>query len=120
MYDAIEEFIAHQLHSISNIDAGMMPKAQKGKKSTAWWPYQHHKPSKSFNTDSHENGLIGAIDKSRKYPTRSRQDEVEDLLRRGYRKKEVAEMIGVSPDTVTRDVKKIRRRLKLCLDRSKK
>lgn len=118
--DPIEEFIAHQLHSISNIDAGMMPKKQKGKKATLWWPYQHHKPSKSFNVDSHENGLIGAIDKSRRYPTRSRQDIVEDLLGKGYRKKEVANMIGVSQDTITRDVKKIRGRLKLCLDKSKK
>ena len=118
--DPIDEFIAHQLHSISGIDAGMMPKRMKSKKSIKWWPYQHHKPSKSFNTGSHEDRLIGAIDKSRKYPKRSRQDVVEDLLGRGYRKKEIANMVGVHPNTITADVKRLRRRLKLCLDKSKK
>jgi len=120
MSDPIEEFIASQLHSISNIDAGMMPKKMRGKKSIVWWPYQHHKTAKSFNTGSHEDRLIGAIDKSRKYPRRSRQDMVEDLLGHGYRKKEVAEILGVHPNTVTADVKKIKGRLRLCLDKSKK
>jgi DNA-binding NarL/FixJ family response regulator len=116
----IEEFIGQQLHSISNIDAGMMPTKMKGKKSILWWPYQHHRPSKSFNTGSHEDRLIGAIDKSRKYATRSRQDEVEDLLSKGYKKKEIATMVGVHPNTITADVRKIRGRLRLCLDKSKK
>lgn len=116
--DPIEEFIGQQLHSISNVDAGMMPKKMKGKRSIAWWPYQHHKPTKSFNTGSHEDRLIGAIDKSRKYPKRSRQNEVEDLLSKGYKKKEVAELLQVSHDTITRDVKKIR--LRLAWERSKK
>lgn len=118
MSDPIEEFIGQQLHSISNIDFGMMPR--RSKKSVLWWPYQHHKPSKSFNTDSHENRLIAAIDKSKKYPRRSRQEEVADLLGKGYRKKEIAEMVGVHPNTITADVRKIKGRLKLCLDRSKK
>ena len=120
MADPIEEFIASQLHSVSNIDAGMMPKKQKGAKAFKWWPYQHHKPSKSFSTDSHENRLIGAIDKSRKYPTRSRQDIVEDLLGKGYRKQEIAVMVGVERHTISRDVKRIKGRLRLCLDKSKK
>ena len=120
MADPIEEFIAHQLHSISGFDAGMMPKRMKGKKSTAWWPYQHHKPTKSFHTDAHEDRLIGAIDKSRKYLTRSRQDIVEDLLGKGYRKQEIAIMVGVERHTISRDVKRIKGRLRLCLDKSKK
>ncbi len=118
--DPIEEFIAQQLHSVSNIDAGMMPKKQRGAKLFKWWPYQHHKPTKSFNTGSHEDRLIGAIDKSRKYPTRSRQDIVEDLLGKGYRKKEIAQMVGVTRRTISRDVTKIKGRLRLCLDQSKK
>lgn len=120
MVDPIEEFIAHQLHSISGFDAGMMPKKQKGGKAFRWWPYQHHKPSKSFNTGSHEDRLIGAIDKASKYTTRSRQDEVEDLLGKGYRKQEIAIMVGVERHTISRDVKKIKGRLRLCLDKSKK
>jgi DNA invertase Pin-like site-specific DNA recombinase len=120
MIDPVQEFIAHQLHSISNVDAGMLPKKQRGGKSFKWWPYQHHKPSKSFATGSHEDRLIGAIDKSSRYPTRSRQDEVEDLLSKGYRKQEIAYMLGVERHTISRDVKKIRGRLKLCLDKSKK
>lgn len=119
MADPIEEFIAHQLHSISNIDAGMMPKKARGKKAIAWWPYQHHKPAKSFNTDSHENRLIGAIDKSRKYPKRSRQEVVEDLLGKGFRQKEIAEMLEVSRFTIGRDMKKIKGRLRLCLELKK-
>lgn len=120
MANPIDEFIASQLHSVSNIDAGMMPQKVKGTKSWRWWPYPHHKPTRSFATSSHEDKLIGAIDKARKYPKRSRQDEVEDLLAKGYRKKEIAEMIGVHPNTVTADVKKIKGRLRLCLDKSKK
>lgn len=120
MRDPIEEFIASQLHSISNIDAGMMPKKQKGAKAFKWWPYQHHKPSKSFKTDSHEDRLIGAIDKSSRYPTRSRQDVVEDLLGKGYRKQEIAQMLGVERHTISRDVKKIKIRLKLSYDKDRK
>lgn len=115
MSDPIQEFIGQQLHSVSNIDAGMLPKKQKGKKAWKWWPYQHHKPSKSFNTGSHEDRLIAAIDKKRNYPNRSRQEVVAELLGEGYRKKEVAEMLKVSHDTVTRDVKKLR----LALDNRK-
>jgi DNA-binding NarL/FixJ family response regulator len=118
MSNPIEEFIGQQLHSISNIDAGMMPRKMKGKRSISWWPYQHHKPTKSFNTGSHEDRLIGAIDKARKYPKRSRQDEVEDLLGKGCKKKEVAQMLGVHPNTITADVKKIK--LRLVWERSKK
>jgi len=120
MVDPVQEFIAQQLHSISNVDAGMMPRKQKGGKSFKWWPYQHHKPSKSFNTGSHEDRLIGAIDKSIKYPIRSRQDIVEDLLGKGYRKQEIAIMVGVERHTISRDVKKIKGRLRLCLDKSKR
>lgn len=114
MFDPIAEFIGQQLHSISNIDAGMMPKRQKGrggKKPWRWWPYPQARHTRSFNTGSHEDRLIGAIDKKRKWPKRSRQDEVEELLSKGYRKKEVADMLEVSHDTITREVKKIRLRL---------
>lgn len=120
MADPIEEFIGQQLHSISDIDAGMMPRSRKGKRSIAWWPYMHHKPTKSFYTGSHEDRLIGAIDKSRKYSKRSRQDVVEELLEKDFRKKEIAEMLGVHPNTITMDVKKIKRRLRLCLDNKSK
>jgi DNA-binding NarL/FixJ family response regulator len=118
MYDPIEEFIGQQLHSISNVDAGMMPKRVKGKRTIAWWPYQHHRQAKSFNTGSHEDRLIGAIDKKRKYPKRSRQDEVMDLLSKDYKKKEIAEMLNIERHTVSRDVKKIK--LRLAWERSKK
>ena len=120
MMDPIEEFIASQLHSVSNIDAGMMPKKLKGKKSILWWPYQHHKPTKSFNVNSHEDRLIGALDKSKKYPKRSRQDEVEDLLGKGFRKKEIAEILGVEAHTISRDVKKLKGRLRLSYDKGGK
>lgn len=118
MSDPVEEFIGQQLHSISNIDAGMIPKRTKGPKPWRWWPYQHTKPAKSFNTGSHEDRLIAAIDKKRKYPKRSRQEEVQDLLEHGYRKGEAAKMLGVHPNTITSDVKKIK--LRLAWERSKK
>jgi len=118
MSDPVEEFIGQQLHSISNIDAGMIPKRAKGPKPWRWWPYQHTKPAKSFNTGSHEDRLIAAIDKKQKYPKRSRQEQVQDLLEHGYLKKEIATALRVSHDTITRDVKKIK--LRLIWERSKK
>lgn len=118
MNDPVEEFIGQQLHSISNVDAGMMPKKAKWKSSFKWWPYQHHRSTKAFNTGSHEDRLIGAIDKKNKRSRRSRQDEVEDLLSKGYRKKEIAGMIRVHPNTITADIKKIR--LRLIWERAKK
>ena len=118
MSDPVEEFIGQQLHSISNIDAGMMPKKTKGPKPWRWWPYQHTKPAKSFNTDSHEDRLIAAIDKKRKYPRRSREEIVEDMLSAGEKQKDIAETLKVSRYTIWRETKKIK--LRLAWERSKK
>lgn len=118
-YDPIEEFIGQQLHSISNIDAGMMPKKIVGKNSNKhWrtWQYPNHKSSKSFNSGSLEDRLIGSIDKKYRKSQKSRQEEVIELLGDGYKKKEAAEILKVHPNTITADIK----RMRLVWERSKK
>lgn len=119
LIDPIEEFIGQQLHSISHVDAGMMTKRPKGKKPFGWWPYQHQRQTRTLISDSHEDRLIGAVDKARKI-MRTRQDKLIDLLEKGYTKTEAAKRLDVSRKTISRDVKKIKGRLKLCLDQSKK
>lgn len=109
--DPIDEFIGQQLHSISDMDIAV-PKKTKGKKPLGWWPYQHNKQSRSINISSHEDRLIAAIDKKYKRGA-SRRERLSDLLEKGYTKTEAASLLGVSRMTVHRDVKKIRRRLKL-------
>ena len=109
-FDPIEEFIGEQLRSISFVDPSG-PKKDKGKKSFKWWPYQHHRSNRSLKISTYEDRLIDALDKKYKRG-RQRQDKLSDLLEKGYTKKESALLLGISHDTITRDIKKIKRRLR--------
>ena len=71
-----------------------------------WWPYQHHKESKS-TVNFIEDLFINAIDKSH-HAIYVREDIVKEYIGQGFTLEEVASLLGLSIRTIKSTVKRIK------------
>ena len=71
-----------------------------------WWPYQHHKESKS-TVNFIEDLFIAAIDKCH-HAVFVREDTIKEYIGQGFTLQEIASLLGLSVRTIKSTFKKLK------------